>query len=213
MCGEFLFVSKILLLYAITHSCAVLKTFSTEFSFSLEIMSKKRFSEPNLIMLGTAILERCRRYIPPLSSHILDSLQPCMSHDIKVAARSTDWGSDYEVPSNSHSCSYSASASDSASYSYSASVQGDEAEIVILTPQRAPGAVEDPGVGGERRQIVGWGRVRVSWWAIYQLCQSMPGTAQGQTGTSRDKAGRSRDKAGTNRDKQGQTGAFPFSPC
>ena len=75
-----------------------------------------------------------------------------MSHDIKVAARSTDWGSDYEVPSKS------------AIYSYSASVQGDEAEVFILTPQRAPGAVEDPGVGWEGRQRVGW--VRVSWWGV-----------------------------------------------
>ena len=49
--------------------------------------------------------------------------------------------------------------------------------------------------------------------AIYQLCQSMPGTAQGQAGTSRDKVGTSRDMAGTNRDKQGQTGTFPFCPC
>ena len=49
--------------------------------------------------------------------------------------------------------------------------------------------------------------------AIYQLCQSMPGTAQGQAGTSRDKQGQSRDKAGTNRDKQGQAGTFPFCPC
>ena len=43
------------------------------------------------------LLERCRGYITPLSSHVLDSLQPCLSHDIKVTARSTDWGSDYEV--------------------------------------------------------------------------------------------------------------------
>ena len=100
--------------------------------------------------LCRVILERCRGHIPPLSSHILDSLQPCMSHDIRVAARSTEWGSDYEVPSKS------------AIYSTSASVQGDEAEIVILTPQRAPGAVEDPGVSGEGRQRGSWGRVRVT---------------------------------------------------
>ena len=49
--------------------------------------------------------------------------------------------------------------------------------------------------------------------AIYQLCQSMPGTEQGQAGTSRDKAGTNRDKAGTNRDKQGQTETAPFCPC
>ena len=42
--------------------------------------------------------------------------------------------------------------------------------------------------------------------AIYQLCQSMPGTAKGHAGTSRD-------KAGTNRVKRGQTGTFPFCPC
>ena len=48
--------------------------------------------------------------------------------------------------------------------------------------------------------------------AIYQLCQSIPGTAQGQTGTSRDKAGTSRDKAVTNRDKQGQSLSFPACP-
>ena len=42
--------------------------------------------------------------------------------------------------------------------------------------------------------------------AIYQLCQSMPGTAQGQAGTSRDRQG----QAGT---RQGQTGTFPFCPC
>ena len=59
-------------------------------------------------------------------------------------------------------------------------------------------------------------------WAIYQLCQSMPGTSQGQAGTSRDKqeqagtnrdkAGTRRDKAGTNRDKQEQTGTVPVCP-
>ena len=41
--------------------------------------------------------------------------------------------------------------------------------------------------------------------AIYQLCQSMPGTAKGQAGTSRD-------KAGTNREKQGKAGTFPVRP-
>ena len=52
-----------------------------------------------------------------------------------------------------------------------------------------------------------------SFWAIYQLCQSMPGTGQGQAGTSRDKAGTDRDTAGTNRDKQGHPGTAPFCPC
>ena len=41
--------------------------------------------------------------------------------------------------------------------------------------------------------------------AIYQLCQSMPGTGQGQTGTSRDKAGTRQGKTGTNRDQQRQS--------
>ena len=41
---------------------------------------------------------------------------------------------------------------------------------------------------------------------IYQLCQSLPGTAQGQARISRDKRGRGRDK-------QGETGTFPFGPC
>ena len=38
--------------------------------------------------------------------------------------------------------------------------------------------------------------LNLSWGllAIYQLCQSMPGTSQGQAGTSRDKQGQSRDK-------------------
>ena len=49
--------------------------------------------------------------------------------------------------------------------------------------------------------------------AIYQLCQSMPGTEQGQAGTSSYKAGTNREKEGTNRDKQGQTGTAPFCRC
>ena len=51
--------------------------------------------------------------------------------------------------------------------------------------------------------------------AIYQLCQSMSGTAQGQAGTSRDTQGQtrtSRDKAWTSRDKQGHSLSVPACP-
>ena len=43
-------------------------------------------------------------------------------------------------------------------------------------------------------------------WAIYQLCQSMPGTAQGQAGTSKD-------KTGTNRNIPFMSLLVPTCPC
>ena len=55
-------------------------------------------------------------------------------------------------------------------------------------------------------EVLNWWQHFVSKLAIYQLCQSMPGTGQRQAGTSRDKHGQGRDKQGQGRDKQGQTG-------
>ena len=45
--------------------------------------------------------------------------------------------------------------------------------------------------------------------AIYQLCQSMPGTAQGQAGK---KQGQTGTRQGQGRDKEGQTGTVPLCP-
>ena len=49
--------------------------------------------------------------------------------------------------------------------------------------------------------------------AIYQLCQSMPGTWQGHAGTSKDQQGPGRDKQGQGRDKQGQPLSVPAWRC
>ena len=53
--------------------------------------------------------------------------------------------------------------------------------------------------------------------AIYELCQSIPGTGQGQLGTSRDKQEQGRDNQEHGREKKGQAGtnrdSFFFPPA
>ena len=53
-------------------------------------------------------------------------------------------------------------------------------------------------------------------WAIYQLCQSMPGTAQGQVGTKQGQSGTRQGQTGTSEDKQGHSLfslLVPTCPC
>ena len=49
-------------------------------------------------------------------------------------------------------------------------------------------------------------------WAIYQLCQSMPGTAQGQVGTKHGQLGTRQGQTGINRDKHGHSLFVPACP-